>query len=227
MSKSQAQRVTFDGVTYKRWWIYKSEADQITGSDVRFRADAPSCKHNCGLITGPEFLAKTDVLDRRLTPSPTFIHQGIVIDTEDNKITTHYDCKQVAEKAFPPGHLASMDCDFHGPDAYVALHHKPVNLNPNTDAASISMVGRAAEWRMDVGTKITAPEMLVLATQSEDSHGFNYQGCKSRDSAGVDATYADTVGHDCNWYREARKGKLGICSSRAVKPLVPRHVASP
>jgi len=221
MSKSQAQRVTFDGATYKRWWIYKSGADQITGSDVRFRANAPSCKNDCGLITGPEFLAKTDILDRRLTPSPTFSHVGIVIDTEDNKITTYYDGKQVAEKAFPPGHLASMDCDFNGPDAYVALNHKPVNGNPNTDAASNSMAGRAADWRMYVGTKITAPEMLVLATQSEDSHGFNYQECKTRDSAGDDATYADTAGHDCNWYRETRKGELGICSSRAVRTACP------
>ena len=106
---------------------------------MRFRADSPSCRSDCGIVKAPEMVQNPGVLDDRLTPNPTLSHVAIVVDVDANTITTYYDGEQVTQKSFPAGHLAAMDCGYIGPDAFVALNFKPQYGDPQNTINSGSM----------------------------------------------------------------------------------------
>ena len=193
---------------------------------MRFRADSPACNGACGVLTNPEIVPSTGLLDtKRLSSNPTFSHVGIVLDADADTVTMYYDGVKVQTKQFPAGHIGSVDCGYTAPEAFVALNMKPEFGNPSTAVNSGGMSGKVADWRMYVGTKLTAADVLKLASSSRDASGMLYQRCQSRGGSNAasqfadDASFRDTSGKDCNWYQDARTkpGGSQVCSSPAVK----------
>jgi hypothetical protein len=188
---------------------------------VRFRADSPACNGACGVMKNPEIVPSTGLLDtKRLSSNPSFSHVGIVLDADADTITMYYDGIKVQTKQFPAGHIGSVDCGYTAPEAFIALNMKSEKGNPYTTVNSGGMSGKAADWRMYVGTKLTAADFHRLASLSMDSSGVLYQRCKSRAGSNResqfadDSTFRDSSGKDCNWYKDARSkpGGSQVCA---------------